>query len=93
MPDAEGRLYSGHNGGETRGWHFVQSGIYLKQSKDPGKFGPPTNPFAFGELPMMNTTATVVARETALSKPRNFAISAASTPATIPQRILAPTFI
>lgn len=54
--DAEGRLYSGHNGGETRGWHFVQSGIYLKQSKDPGKFGPPTNPYAFGELPMMLTT-------------------------------------
>ena len=54
--DAEGRLYSGHNGGETRGWHFVQSGIYLKQSKDPGKFGPPTNPFAFGELPFMKTT-------------------------------------
>jgi putative heme-binding domain-containing protein len=54
--DGEGRLYSGHNGGETRGWHFVQSGIYLKQGKDPGKFGPPTNPFAFGELPMIKTT-------------------------------------
>lgn len=54
--DAEGRLYSGHNGGETRGWHYVQGGIYLKQSKDPGKFGPPTNPFAFGELPMLATT-------------------------------------
>jgi len=54
--DAEGRVYSGHNGGETRGWHFVQSGIYLKQGKDPGKFGPPTNPFAFGELPMIKTT-------------------------------------
>ncbi|MBT6806342.1 MAG: dehydrogenase, partial [Verrucomicrobia bacterium] len=22
--DAQGRLYSGHNGGNTRGWHFVQ---------------------------------------------------------------------
>jgi putative heme-binding domain-containing protein len=54
--DAEGRVYSGHNGGETRGWHFIQSGIYLKQGKDPGKFGPPTNPFAFGELPMIKTT-------------------------------------
>jgi putative membrane-bound dehydrogenase-like protein len=54
--DGEGRLYSGHNGGETRGWHFVQSGIYLKQGKDPGKFGPPTNPYAFGEQPMMGTT-------------------------------------
>ena len=54
--DAEGRLYSGHNGGETRGWHYVQSGVYLKQSKDAGKFGPPTNPFSFGELPMIKTT-------------------------------------
>jgi len=26
---------------------------YLKQGKSPGKFGPPDNPFAFGELPMM----------------------------------------
>src|SRR6266511_1716459 len=54
--DAEGRLFSGHNGGETRGWHYVQSGVYLKQGKDPGKFGPPTNPFAFGELPFMRPT-------------------------------------
>ncbi|MFM1769439.1 MAG: hypothetical protein RJA22_1968 [Verrucomicrobiota bacterium] len=54
--DAEGRLFSGHNGGETRGWHFVQHGIYLKQGKDPGKFGPPTNPYAFGELGFLRTT-------------------------------------
>ncbi len=53
--DAEGRLFSGHNGGETRGWHFVQGGIYLKQGKDPGKFGPPTNPYALGELMMMKS--------------------------------------
>jgi len=57
--DAEGRVYSGHNGGETRGWHFVQTGIYLKQGKDPGKYGPPVNPFAFGELPMIRTTTTI----------------------------------
>ena len=57
--DAEGRVYSGHNGGETRGWHFVQSGVYLKQGKDPGKFGPPANLFAFGELPMIKTTTTI----------------------------------
>ena len=58
--DAGGRLYTGYNGAETRGWHFVQGGIYLKQGKDPGKFGPPSNPFAFGELPMMGTTNKVV---------------------------------
>ena len=51
--DADGRLFSGHNGGGTRGFHYVQSGLYLKQGKSPGKFGPPDNPFAFGELPMM----------------------------------------
>lgn len=53
--DAQGRLYSGHNGGSTRGWHYVQGGIYLKQGVDPGKFGPGRNPYAFGELPMMGT--------------------------------------
>lgn len=54
--DAEGRLFSGHNGGDTRGFHFVQDGQYLKQGKNPGKFGPPPNPFAFGELEMMKST-------------------------------------
>jgi putative heme-binding domain-containing protein len=49
--DAEGRLYSGHNGGITHGWHFVQGGLYLKQGVDVGKFGPPANPYAFGALP------------------------------------------
>lgn len=53
--DAEGRVYSGHNGGVTHGWHFVQSGIYLKQGVDPGKFGPPANPYTFGQLPMMKS--------------------------------------
>ncbi len=58
--DAEGRLYSGHNGGKTRGWHFVQGGFYLMQGVDPTKFGPPRNPYAFGDLPMMATTDPVV---------------------------------
>ena len=58
--DAQGRLYSGHNGGKTRGWHFVQGGFYRMQGVDPGKFGPPRNPYAFGELPMMATTNNVV---------------------------------
>ena len=34
--DAQGRLYSGHNGGSTRGWHYVQGGFYLMQGVDPG---------------------------------------------------------
>jgi putative membrane-bound dehydrogenase-like protein len=54
--DAQGRLFSGHNGGGTRGWHFVQGGFYEMQGVDPGKFGPPRNPYAFGDLPMMRTT-------------------------------------
>lgn len=58
--DAEGRLYSGHNGGDTRGWHFVQGGFYQMQGVNPGKFGPPRNPYAFGELPMMSTSNRIV---------------------------------
>ena len=58
--DAQGRLYSGHNGGGTRGWHYVQGGFYQMQGVDPGKFGPPRNPYAFGDLPMMRTTNNAV---------------------------------
>lgn len=54
--DAEGRLFSGHNGGDTRGWHHIQDGLYLKQGISPGKFGPPTNPYSFGELGDMPST-------------------------------------
>ncbi len=58
--DAQGRAYSGHNGGDTRGWHYVQGGFYLMQGVTPGKFGPPRNPYAFGDLPMMATPDPVV---------------------------------
>ncbi len=58
--DAGGRLFSGHNGGNTRGWHFVQGGFYQMQGVNPGKFGPPRNPYAFGELPMMSTSDRIV---------------------------------
>jgi putative membrane-bound dehydrogenase-like protein len=61
--DAEGQLFSGHNGGETHGWHFVQSGIYLKQGKDPGKFGATGNDYSFGEFSMMKS-ANPIARFT-----------------------------
>lgn len=72
--DAQGRVYSGHNGGDTRGWHYVQSGLFLKQGVDPGKFGPSGHPYAFGQLEMMPskhpiprfTHATIVAEGTAL---------------------------
>jgi hypothetical protein len=55
--DGEGRLFSGHNGSETCGWHYQQGGYYLKQGADPGKFGPPRNPYIFGQLPWMAPAA------------------------------------
>ncbi len=71
--DAQGRLFSGHNGGNTRGWHYVQGGYLLKQGRSPNKFGPPANPYAFGDLPMMRggkisrfSHATILCEGTAL---------------------------
>lgn len=43
--DAKGRCWSGHNGGNTRGFHFVQGGCYRKSW---AKHGPLINPYAFG---------------------------------------------
>jgi putative heme-binding domain-containing protein len=43
--DAQGRVFSGTNGGGTRGWYYPQ-GSYSQ--KNWGKHGPLTNPFAFG---------------------------------------------
>lgn len=57
--DAQGRLFSGHNGGTTRGWHYVQGGYFMKQAFDPGKFGPPRNPYAFGQLPMIKSENSI----------------------------------
>ena len=46
--DSRGRLYSGHNGGNARAFHYKQGGYYLKNW---GKHGAFTNPYAFGHLP------------------------------------------
>ncbi len=48
--DSKGRLYSGHNGGDTRGFHYVQGGYYQKGF---GKHGELSNPYAFGYFPQM----------------------------------------
>ncbi|MCE9608846.1 MAG: ThuA domain-containing protein [Chthoniobacter sp.] len=48
--DAKGRIFSGHNGGDTRGFHYVQ-GAYLQKGFD--KHGPLSNPYAFGYFPQM----------------------------------------
>lgn len=50
--DTEGRLFSGHNGGDTRGFHYVQGG-YLQKGFD--KHGELSNPYAFGYFPQMKT--------------------------------------
>ncbi len=43
--DTSGRLLSGHNGGDTRGFHYVQGGFSRKGFE---KHGELSNPFAFG---------------------------------------------
>jgi|694.fasta_scaffold00589_28 putative heme-binding domain-containing protein len=48
--DAGGRVFSGTNGGGTRGWYYPQ-GSYSQ--KNWGKHGPLTNPYAFGFLDPM----------------------------------------
>jgi len=48
--DSAGRAYSGYNGGNTRGFHYVQGGYYLKGFS---KHGQLSNPYAFGYFPAM----------------------------------------
>ncbi|HEX4590427.1 MAG TPA: PVC-type heme-binding CxxCH protein [Gemmataceae bacterium] len=43
--DAAGRVYSGHNGGDTHGFHYVQGGYYRKGFE---KHGVLANPYSFG---------------------------------------------
>jgi putative heme-binding domain-containing protein len=48
--DSKGRVFSGHNGGNTRGFHYVQGGYFLKGFE---KHGALSNPYAFGYFPPM----------------------------------------
>ncbi|MEI6234984.1 MAG: PVC-type heme-binding CxxCH protein [Planctomycetota bacterium] len=48
--DSKGRIFSGHNGGDTRGFDYVQGG-YSQKGFD--KHGPLSNPYTFGYFPMM----------------------------------------
>jgi putative membrane-bound dehydrogenase-like protein len=43
--DRLGRVFSGHNGGDTRGFHYVQGGYYRKGFE---KHGALANPYTFG---------------------------------------------
>jgi putative heme-binding domain-containing protein len=49
--DAAGQVFSGHNGGDTRGFHYHQ-GAYLQKGFE--KHGPLSNPYAFGYFPPMS---------------------------------------
>jgi putative membrane-bound dehydrogenase-like protein len=53
--DSQGRIFSGHNGGDTRGFHYMQ-GAYLQKGFQ--KHGPLSNPYAFGYFPAMQHDAT-----------------------------------
>ncbi len=48
--DDQGRVFSGHNGGNTRGFHYMQ-GAYLLKGFD--KHGPLSNPYTFGYFSAM----------------------------------------
>ncbi len=52
--DSKGRIFSGHNGGDTRGFHYVQGGY---SQKGFAKHGPLTNPYAFGYFAAMKHAA------------------------------------
>jgi putative membrane-bound dehydrogenase-like protein len=51
--DEKGRIFSGHNGGDTRGFHYMQ-GAYLRKGFE--KHGELSNPYAFGYFPQMTGT-------------------------------------
>jgi putative membrane-bound dehydrogenase-like protein len=48
--DSRGRAFSGDNGGNSRGFHWVPGGRYQKNFP---KHGPFTRPFSFGHFPSM----------------------------------------
>ena len=54
--DSQGRIFAGTNGGNSRGYHYWEGGLYNKGNT--GKYGPPSNPFTFGEMPSMAHSRT-----------------------------------
>ena len=51
-------MFTGHNGGDTRGWHHVQEGQYLKQGKD-REVWTAAQPLLLREMPAMRSTHPV----------------------------------
>lgn len=56
--DDKGRIFSGHNGGDTRGFYYMQGAYELKGFD---KHGPLSNPYAFGYFPHL-ASGTPIAR-------------------------------
>ncbi len=54
--DEKGRVYSGHNGGDTRGFHYVQGASYRKGFE---KHGVLANPFSFGYFEAMKANKSL----------------------------------
>ncbi len=51
--DNTGQLFSGNNGGDTRGWHYIQGATFGVEAANKGKYGPSPHPYNFGELRKM----------------------------------------
>lgn len=57
--DNLGQLFSGNNGGDTRGWHYVQGGTFGVAGANKGKYGPSPHPYNFGELAKIPSEQTI----------------------------------
>lgn len=57
--DNEGQLFSGNNGGDTRGWHYVQGATFGVEAANKGKYGPSPHPYNFGELRKIPSEQTI----------------------------------
>ncbi len=55
--DAQGRIFSGHNGSNTRGYYYVPGGYYAKGTEL--KYGGFSNPYTFGQLPFMRADSPI----------------------------------
>ena len=55
--DSEGQIFTGHNGGGTRGFHYRAGGVYPHGAR--GKYGPRTNPYVYGEIKAMAQDGTI----------------------------------
>ena len=57
--DNEGQLFSGNNGGDTRGWHYIQRATFGVAGANKGKYGPSPHPYNFGQLSKIPSEQTI----------------------------------